>query len=64
MAKTIRSGAKGDAATPVTVTEMLPNPRQCWLADAQGSRYVSELRVCALNPESWRPSGAEPSGAG
>ncbi len=45
-------------------TKTLGNPRQRWLADAQGNRYVSELRVCALNPESWRPSGAEPSGAG
>ena len=64
MAKIIRSGTKGDAATPVTVTEMLPDPRQCWLADAQGNRYVSELRVCALNPESWRPPGPGCSGGG
>ncbi len=57
LAKLIRRGAKEDAATPVTVSEMLPTPRQCWLTDAQGNRYASELRIVALNPESWRPSG-------
>ncbi len=57
LAKIIRRGAKEDAATPMTVTEMLPNPRQCWLTDAQGNRYASELRIVTLNPEFWRPPG-------
>ena len=57
LAKLIRRGAREDAATPVTVSEMLPDPRQCWLTDAQGNRYTSELRIVALNPESWRPPG-------
>ncbi|MDQ3716071.1 MAG: lantibiotic dehydratase family protein, partial [Actinomycetota bacterium] len=31
--------------TSVTFTEMLPGPDQLWLADAQGRRYTSELRL-------------------
>ena len=30
-------------------TEMLPSPEQCWLADRNGNRYVSELRVVAVD---------------
>ena len=30
-------------------TEMLPAPDQCWLADGDGNRYVSELRVVAVD---------------
>ena len=56
LAKVLRRGAKADSAVPVTVSEMLPTPGQCWLTDAQGNRYVSELRVIAVNPEPWRAS--------
>jgi hypothetical protein len=38
----------------VTLTEMLPAPDQCWLADAEASTYTSELRVVAVDPERWR----------
>jgi len=31
----------------IRFTEMLPAPEQCWLADADGNRYVSELRLVA-----------------
>ncbi|WP_437819697.1 lantibiotic dehydratase [Sorangium sp. So ce1078] len=42
--------ARDDAAARVnpggiTVTEMLPRPDQCWLVDANGRRYTSELRM-------------------
>ena len=30
-------------------TEMLPAPDQCWLADGEGNRYVSELRIVAVD---------------
>lgn len=30
------------------ITEMLPAPDRCWLADAAGARYVCELRFTAL----------------
>ncbi|MGZ6562792.1 MAG: lantibiotic dehydratase [Solirubrobacteraceae bacterium] len=35
-------------------TEMLPTPEQCWLSDAEGNRYVSELRLVAVD-RSGRP---------
>ncbi|WP_437931312.1 lantibiotic dehydratase [Sorangium sp. So ce291] len=31
----------------IGVTEMLPRPDQCWLVDANGERYTSELRMVA-----------------
>jgi hypothetical protein len=33
----------------VRFTEMLPLPEQCWLADADGRRYASELRIVAVD---------------
>ena len=30
-------------------TEMLPTPDQCWLVDPDGNRYVSELRLVAVD---------------
>jgi hypothetical protein len=36
--------AAGDTAA-VTVSEMLPAPEQAWLPDADGQRYLSELRL-------------------
>ncbi|MEA2171205.1 MAG: hypothetical protein QOF76_4505 [Solirubrobacteraceae bacterium] len=33
-------------------TEMLPGPSDCWLADAQDNRYVSELRLVAADSSS------------
>ncbi|HET6209496.1 MAG TPA: hypothetical protein VFD94_03895, partial [Jatrophihabitans sp.] len=38
----------GEAGT-VTVVEMLPNPEQAWLADAEGRRYTAELRMVAVD---------------
>lgn len=32
----------------IEFTEMLPGPDECWLADADGNRYVSELRMVAV----------------
>lgn len=38
----------------VTLSEMLPDPDQCWLVDAAGHRYSSELRLVAVDPLPWR----------
>ena len=32
----------------MTLTEMLPGPRDCWLQDANG-RHASELRLVAVD---------------
>jgi len=36
--------------TLISVVEMLPEPDQLWLPDAQGRRYTSELRIVAVDP--------------
>lgn len=33
----------------ITLTEMLPDASDCWLRDAQGRRYTSELRMVAVD---------------
>lgn len=50
-AKTIGS------AEHVTIGEMLPDPDQCWLSDAEGARYTSELRMVFVDrqPYAQRP---------
>ena len=40
--------AAGPDAT-VTVVEMLPDPDQTWLTDAEGQRYTAELRLVAAD---------------
>jgi hypothetical protein len=42
------------ADVPLTITEMLPEPEQAWVPDAQGRRYFSELRVQVRDPEAAR----------
>ena len=51
--KLIRKGAVDNPRTVLTVTEMLPNPGECWLTDAEGNRYSSELRLVAVDPTPW-----------
>ena len=46
-ARHIRQSAETGA--PVRFTEMLPGPEDCWLADPQGARYTSELRLVAYD---------------
>lgn len=45
-------------AARATVTEMLPDLDGLWLADAEGRRYTSELRLVAVDPEPWAPGDA------
>ncbi len=44
--------AHGPHAT-ITLTEMLPDATGCWLRDADGHRYTSELRMVAV--DRWSP---------
>ena len=44
-----RRAAADTPAQPIRFTEMLPTPEQCWLADPEGNRYVSELRIVAVD---------------
>lgn len=42
-------------ASRIDISEMLPAVEACWLADAEGNRYTSELRIAAVDPLRWRP---------
>ncbi|HET7017806.1 MAG TPA: amino acid adenylation domain-containing protein, partial [Streptosporangiaceae bacterium] len=44
-----RSRRNAGADARLSVVEMLPDPDQIWLADAQGQRYTSELRMVAVD---------------
>jgi len=43
-------------APSIVVSEMLAAPDECWLEDAEGARYVAELRLLAVDPKTWVPS--------
>ncbi|WP_437624581.1 lantibiotic dehydratase [Sorangium sp. So ce1151] len=42
------------ASESMTLSEMLPAHDQCWLVDAQGRRYTSELRTVLLDARAFR----------
>jgi hypothetical protein len=44
-----RQAAAESADAQIAFTEMLPTPEQSWLTDADGKRYVSELRIVAVD---------------
>lgn len=44
-----RQAAADSPEARIRFTEMLPAPDECWLADADGNRYVSELRLVAVD---------------
>ncbi len=48
IAKFIRA-APTEKGQALSISEMLPNPNQTWLADAEGNRYTSELRIIAVD---------------
>lgn len=50
-AKAVRGAQRADAASVVSMTEMLPAHGGTWLTDAQGRRYTSELRIVAVAPD-------------
>ena len=39
---------EGEPGALLSVTEMLPQPHETWLCDAQGNRYTSEFRCVAV----------------
>ncbi|WP_340538544.1 lantibiotic dehydratase [Nocardioides sp. GXZ039] len=41
----------GGSDAPVTFSEMLPTPEQAFVPDADGRRYVSELRLQIVDPQ-------------
>ncbi|WP_433260476.1 lantibiotic dehydratase [Actinosynnema sp. CS-041913] len=50
----VASSARADRAGAVTVSEVLPDVGRHWLADADGRRYSSELRLQLVDPEAAR----------
>ncbi len=55
LSKLLRVAAATDDDAPLRICEMLPTPRQAWLTDAESRRYLSELRIAAIDPVKWRP---------
>jgi hypothetical protein len=51
LCRQLRRAADGFPGQPVRFTEMLPGPDDCWLADQDGRRYTSELRLVAVDME-------------
>ena len=51
LCRQLRRAAAGFPGQPVRFTEMLPGPDDCWLADQDGRRYTSELRLVAVDQE-------------
>jgi hypothetical protein len=37
-------------ATSLSISEMLPSIEECWLPDADGRLYTSEIRIAAVDP--------------
>ena len=52
-----RQAAARPSVEPLIFTEMLPEPEDCWLADANGGRYVAELRIVAEDRSPRRHAG-------
>lgn len=51
LAKAVRGSVERcESGSTVRFTEMLPGFDECWLADAGGNRYTSELRLVAVDP--------------
>jgi hypothetical protein len=44
-----RKAADSSPSHRIRFTEMLPRPEECWLRDGDGHRYVSELRIVAVD---------------
>jgi hypothetical protein len=49
LCRQLRRAATDAPGQPARFTEMLPAPDDCWLADADGRRYTSELRLVAVD---------------
>jgi len=49
LCRQLRRAAADTPGQPARFTEMLPAPDDCWLADQNGRRYTSELRLVAVD---------------
>lgn len=49
LCRQLRRAATDFPGRQVRFTEMLPSPDNCWLADENGRRYTSELRMVAVD---------------
>jgi hypothetical protein len=49
LCRQLRRAAASFPGRPARFTEMLPGPDDCWLADQDGRRYTSELRLVAVD---------------
>jgi hypothetical protein len=49
-----RQASEHAPGAAIRFTEMLPTPEQCWLSDAEDNRYVSELRLVAVDQSQGR----------
>jgi len=59
LAHLLKQAAGGNSPGPVTISEMLPEPERCWLQDASGDRFTSEVRLLAVDPIPY-PADREP----
>jgi hypothetical protein len=51
LCRQLRRAAADFPGQAARLTEMLPGPDDCWLADQDGQRYTSELRLVAVDLE-------------
>ena len=58
-----RALGRADPGTVIRWTEMLPEPDGLWLADAEGRRYTSELRLVAVDDRAARTAAGRPAAA-
>jgi hypothetical protein len=49
LGREVRRLADGDSDDAVSFSEMLPDVDGAWLADGQGNRYTSEIRMIAVD---------------
>jgi hypothetical protein len=49
LCRQLRRASADFPGRPARFTEMLPAPDDCWLADEEGRRYTSELRLVAVD---------------
>ena len=56
-----RALGRADAGATIRWTEMLPAADQLWLADAQGRRYTSELRLVAVDGRAAQTAAGRPT---
>jgi len=60
LCRQLRRASADFPGRPARFTEMLPAPHDCWLADQNGRRYTSELRLVAVDLDR-RTSGSQHS---